>query len=93
MQSEDSLRKLGVLDRELIEHRIRTIFERRAQGDMPGIIEYAAEDIHFHVQGDWTLYPFSRPAPVPRAEKPSPPRCWRCSRPRMKISARPSTNW
>lgn len=62
MQTEQFLRDLGVLDRELIEHRIRTIFERRAQGDMPGIIEYAAEDILFHVRGDWTLYPFSRPA-------------------------------
>ena len=62
MQSEQSLRDLGALDRELIEHRIRTIFERRAQGDLPGIIEYAAEDILFHVRGGWTLYPFSRPA-------------------------------
>lgn len=62
MQSENSLRKLGVLDRELIEHRIRTIFERRAQGDTPGVIEYAAEDILYDVRGGWTLYPFSRPA-------------------------------
>ncbi len=62
MQSEETLHKLGVLDRELIEHRIRTIFERRAKGDASGIIEYAAEDIHYNVRGGWTLYPFSRPA-------------------------------
>jgi ketosteroid isomerase-like protein len=62
LQSEETLRKLGDLDRELIEHRIRTIFERRALGDTPGIIEYAAEDILYDVRGGWTLYPFSRPA-------------------------------
>jgi ketosteroid isomerase-like protein len=61
MQSEDSLRKLGVLDRELIEHRIRTIFERRADGNILGILEYAAEDVSYNVCGNWTLYPFSRP--------------------------------
>ena len=62
MQSDETLEKLGALDREMIEHRIRTIFERRAAGDHPGIIEYAAEDIFYNIQGNWTLYPFSRPA-------------------------------
>ncbi len=62
MQSEQALHKLGVLDRELIEHRVRTIFERRATGDIPGILEYAAEDVSYNVCGNWTLYPFSRPA-------------------------------
>ncbi|MGO8737471.1 nuclear transport factor 2 family protein [Rhodoblastus sp.] len=62
MQSEQYIRKLGVLDRELIEHRVRTVFERRAAGDVPGILEYAAEDISYDVRGNWTLYPFSRPA-------------------------------
>ncbi len=61
MQSDATLATLGVLDREMIEHRIRTIFERRAAGDHPGIVEYMAEDIVFNVQGNWTLYPFSRP--------------------------------
>ncbi len=62
MQSDETLEKLGTLDREMIEHRIRTIFERRAAGDIPGIVEYMADDIVYNVQGDWTLYPFSRPA-------------------------------
>lgn len=62
MQSEQTLHKLGVLDRELIEHRVRTIFERRAEGDIPGMLEYAAEDISYNVCGNWTLYPFSHPA-------------------------------
>lgn len=61
MQSNDALTKLGDLDREMIEHRVRTIFERRAAADHAGIVEYAAEDIFYNVQGEWTLYPFSRP--------------------------------
>jgi ketosteroid isomerase-like protein len=61
VQSEVTLTKLGALDREMIEHRVRTIFERRAAGDLPGIVEYAAEDILYNVQGEWTIYPFSRP--------------------------------
>jgi ketosteroid isomerase-like protein len=61
MQSEEFFRELGVVDRELIEHRVRTIFERRAAGDIAGILEYAAEDISYNVRGNWTLYPFSRP--------------------------------
>jgi ketosteroid isomerase-like protein len=62
LQSDGTLRRLGALDREMIEHRVRTIFERRAERDLRGILEYAAEDIVYNVQGNWTLYPFSRPA-------------------------------
>lgn len=61
MQSNKTLHNLGALDREMIEHRVRTIFERRAEGDLPGILEYAAEDIVYHTRGSWTLYPFARP--------------------------------
>jgi ketosteroid isomerase-like protein len=61
VQSGETLAQLGRLDREMIEHRVRTIFDRRATGDMPGVIEYAAEDIFYNVQGNWTIYPFSRP--------------------------------
>ncbi len=61
VQSDETLGRLGRLDREMIEHRVRTIFERRAIGDMPGVIEYAAEDIFYNVQGNWTIYPFSQP--------------------------------
>jgi ketosteroid isomerase-like protein len=60
MQSDRTLHRLGGLDREMIEHRLRTIFERRAQGDVPGILEYAAEDIVYSARGNWTLYPFAR---------------------------------
>lgn len=62
MQSDETLKKLGALDRVMIEHRTRTIFERRAVGDIPGIVEYMAEDICYNIQGNWTIYPFSRPA-------------------------------
>jgi len=60
MQSDDDLRRLGALDREMIEHRLRAIFERRAEGDVPGMLEYAAEDILYSTRGNWTLYPFVR---------------------------------
>jgi uncharacterized protein len=60
MQSEDALHRLGELDREMIEHRLRAIFERRAEGDVPGMLEYAAEDILYSTRGNWTLYPFVR---------------------------------
>ena len=61
MQSDETLHRLGALDREMIEHRIRTLFERRAEGDLPGIMDYAADDIVYHTRGLWTLYPFSQP--------------------------------
>ncbi len=44
----------------MIEHRVRTIFERRAEGDVAGIVEYCAENFVYKVQGDWKIYPFSR---------------------------------
>ena len=47
--------------RETIERHVRTIFERRAAGDVPALIDYVAEDVFDNVQGDWTIYPFSRP--------------------------------
>jgi ketosteroid isomerase-like protein len=61
MQSDETLHRLGALDREMIEHRIQTIFERRAEGDLPGIMDYAADDIVYSTRGLWTLYPFSQP--------------------------------
>lgn len=61
MRSDDTLGRLARLDREMIEHRVRTIFEWRADGDIAGISEYVAEDIVYKVQGAWTIYPFSRP--------------------------------
>ncbi len=61
MRSEAFLQQLGALDREMIEHRVRTIFERRATGDMKGMSEYLSEDFVYKVPGGWTLYPFPRP--------------------------------
>jgi ketosteroid isomerase-like protein len=61
LRSDDTLGRLARLDREMIEHRVRTIFERRADGNIAGISEYVAENIVYKVQGEWTIYPFSRP--------------------------------
>jgi ketosteroid isomerase-like protein len=61
MRSEDLLGQLAQIDREMIEHRVRTLFERRTDGDVAGVLEYLAEDFVYHTKGDWTLYPFSRP--------------------------------
>jgi ketosteroid isomerase-like protein len=61
MLGADKLNTLATLDREMIEHRVRTLFERRAEGDRLGVLEYVAENFIYNVQGGWTLYPFSRP--------------------------------
>ncbi|WP_298357732.1 nuclear transport factor 2 family protein [Rhodoblastus sp.] len=61
MQSEQALRKLGEVDRELIEQRLHKLLELRAKGDWRGMIEFAAEDIVFEFRGDWTAFPHSKP--------------------------------
>ncbi len=58
MQSEEASRKLGQLDRELIERRIRSLLERRAAGDIRGMLEYFADDVVYDVKGSWTLFPY-----------------------------------
>ena len=54
MLSEDTLRRIGNLDRELIEHRIRTLFERWAYGDLDGVLEYLAPDVQIATPGFWS---------------------------------------
>lgn len=60
MQSLLTLRKLGDVDREMIEHRVRTICERRAEGDVPGMLEYFSADIVCHTRGGWSIATFPR---------------------------------
>jgi hypothetical protein len=60
LRSDDALASLARLAREMIDHRVRTIFERRAEGDFAGILEYLAEDVVYKVQGgvdDLCLFP------------------------------------
>ena len=61
MQSVDLLRKLGEVDRELIEHRVRKLCELRADGDIPSILEYAAPDVKCFMRGHWSLAIYPRP--------------------------------
>jgi ketosteroid isomerase-like protein len=60
LQSVLSLRKLGDIDREMIEHRARTLCERRADGDIPGMLEYFAVDIVCMSRGHWSGATFPR---------------------------------
>jgi len=59
MTSREGLNTIAGLDREMIEHRVRTIFERRAEGDRQGLMDYLDENVVYRVRGNWTLYPFS----------------------------------
>jgi ketosteroid isomerase-like protein len=61
VQSVDLLRKLGEVDRELIEHRVRKLWELRADGDIPSILEYAAPDVKCFMRGNWSLAVYPRP--------------------------------
>ncbi|MGO8737472.1 nuclear transport factor 2 family protein [Rhodoblastus sp.] len=61
MQSEKALRKLGELDRDLIEQRVHRAIDLRVQGDWRGLVELAAEDISFDLRGNWTAFPYSKP--------------------------------
>ena len=60
MLSVLSLRKIGEVDREMIEHRVRTLCERRAEGDIAGMMEYFSPDIVCHSRGDWSIVTFPR---------------------------------
>jgi ketosteroid isomerase-like protein len=61
VQSDETLRKLGALDRELIERRVHALFEMRAAGDLRGMLEYAAEDIVYNAKGSWAAFPYASP--------------------------------
>jgi ketosteroid isomerase-like protein len=55
--SEDALRRIGDLDREQIEQRIRLLFEKWARGDIEGMVGYLAPDVVFPSNGFWTGVP------------------------------------
>jgi ketosteroid isomerase-like protein len=61
VQSDDTLRKLGEVDRELIERRVHTLLEMRAAGNLRGMLDYAAENIQYNVRGNWAAFPYTRP--------------------------------
>jgi ketosteroid isomerase-like protein len=52
--SEDALRRMGNVDRDLIEKRVRFMFDRWAHGDIDAMIEYLAPDVVLPSYGAWT---------------------------------------
>ena len=54
MLSEQALRSIGNIDRDQIEARVRRLFERWAQGDVDGMIDFLAPDVSFPSNGFWT---------------------------------------
>lgn len=62
MQSDETLRKLGGLDRDLVQQRIQALFAKRTAGDMGKVLELLAEDVQFSVKGHWTAFPYPGPA-------------------------------
>ncbi len=61
MQSEQALRKLGEVDRELIEQRLHMLLELRAKGELRAMLDFAAEDIVYNVRGNWMAFPYVKP--------------------------------
>jgi hypothetical protein len=61
VQSEQALRKLGEVDRELIEQRLHMQLELRAKGDWRRWLEFAAQDIIFDIRGNWAVFPYNKP--------------------------------
>ena len=54
MLSEDALKRMGTIDREQIERRIRLLFANWQAGDIDGLIPWLAPDIAFPANGSWT---------------------------------------
>jgi ketosteroid isomerase-like protein len=52
--SEETLRRIGIIDREQTERRIRLIFAKWQAGDVDGLIPWLAPDICFPANGSWT---------------------------------------
>lgn len=61
LQSPDTLRQLHAIDRDLIEARVRAIFDLREMGDIPGMMKYAAPDIVCFPHDFWRPVAFPRP--------------------------------
>ena len=54
MLAAETLRRIGVIDRDLIEQRIRRLYDCWAHGDVEAMIEYLAPDVVFPALGFWT---------------------------------------
>jgi ketosteroid isomerase-like protein len=52
--SEDALRRIGQVDRDLIEQRIRELFELWSHGDLDSVVGYLAADVKFPRPGNWS---------------------------------------
>jgi ketosteroid isomerase-like protein len=59
VESPETSRTLAVLDRDLIEQRVRAILECRVAGDTDGMARYAAPDL-VYADGTWRSYPFQK---------------------------------
>jgi ketosteroid isomerase-like protein len=58
LESSETTRRLTELDRDLIERRVRRMVELRADGNISGMLEFAAPDI-VYTNGSWKHYPFN----------------------------------
>jgi ketosteroid isomerase-like protein len=61
VRSDDLLRRLGDVDRELIERRVHKFCELRADGDIDGLLEYASADVRCFLRGQWSVAVYPRP--------------------------------
>jgi len=44
-----------------MEQRIRALLKMREDGDLAGLLSYAAPDIVYDIRGNWAAFPFSEP--------------------------------
>lgn len=61
MQSDETRRKLGEVDRDLTEQRIRAMARMHAEGDFTRLFAHIAEDIVFDMRGSWIAFPYQKP--------------------------------
>ena len=61
MQSNDSFQKLNALDRDLLEQRIRSLYEARVKSDLAGLLQYLADDIVCFPRSSWGHAIFPNP--------------------------------
>jgi ketosteroid isomerase-like protein len=60
VQSDETRRKLGELDRELTEQRIRAMARMHAEGDLDGLFAHVAEDVVFDLRGSSVAFPYPK---------------------------------
>ena len=61
MQSNDSFQKLNALDRDLLEQRIRSLYEARVKSDLAGLLQNLADDIVCFPRSSWGHATFPNP--------------------------------